>query len=65
MSSGAYYNLDDEDTRTKLENEGLILKVGQEAQFMVKENMSTGFGWMVDEESCFGEGFASYETSAG
>ena len=32
---------------------------------MVKENGSTGFGWIVDESSCFEEGYATYETEQG
>ena len=62
IAAGAYYNLDDEDQRDKLVGEGLILKVGNEAHFMVKENPSTGFSWIVDEASCFNEGLVSYET---
>ena len=62
ISAGAYYNLDDEEQRDKLVGEGLIIKVGHEAHFMVKENQSTGFGWIVDEASCFDEGLVSYET---
>jgi hypothetical protein len=59
------YNLDDEDVRDRLEQNGIILKVDHEAHFMVSENQSTGFGWMVDEASCFNEGLASYETAQG
>ena len=65
ISAGAYYNLDDEKQRDKLVGEGLIIRVGSEAHFMVKENASTGFGWIVDETSCFDEGLASYETQQG
>ena len=65
IAAGAVYNLDDEEQRDQLERDGLILKVGKEAHFMVNENASTGFGWVVDESSCFDEGLASYESSQG
>ena len=49
-----------------MEQVGIVLTVGKEAHFMVKENASTGFSWQIDESSCFAEdGVASYETSTG
>ena len=65
IATGAIYNLDDEGQRAQLEKDGLVLKIGKEAHFMVKENASTGFSWQIDESSCFDEGLASYETSQG
>ena len=62
IASGAYYNLDDEEQRDRLEGDGLIIKVEHEANFMVKENPSTGFSWVVDQSSCFIDGMVSYET---
>ena len=55
VSANAFYNIDNEETREQLQTEGMIIKVGHEANIQVETNPSTGFGWMIDERACDGE----------
>ena len=55
VSANAFYNIDEQETREQLEKEGMIIKVGHEANIQVETNPSTGFGWMIDEKACDGE----------
>ena len=55
VSSNAFYDLDNEETREQLQTEGMIIKVGHEAHIQVETNPSTGFEWMIDEKACDGE----------
>ena len=52
ITNGGIYDLDNEEMRDKLQTDGILLKLSREANFMVKENASTGFGWLVDEAVC-------------
>ena len=46
-------DLDDEDMLERLESKGVVVILdGYDAVFKVKENGSTGFGWLWDDKAC-------------
>jgi predicted secreted protein len=45
-------DLDNESLRTRYETNGIMVRMGKTANFMLKENSSTGYIWIVDEAAC-------------
>ena len=49
----AVLDLDNQDTLGNLESDGLTLGAyGGERHLSVKENLSTGYSWVIDKKSC-------------
>ena len=53
MISGSMNDLDNEKLRERYEANGILLRLKSKgANFMLKENESTGYTWIVDEAAC-------------
>ena len=53
LDENAVLDLDKQETLSNLESDGLNLGAyGGERRLSIKENLSTGYSWIIDKKSC-------------
>ena len=45
------FDLREGTTKEDLEKDGITLEVGQTAKLILKQNLTTGYSWLVNEEA--------------